>query len=222
MSNVTAESLATRFHIDATTYDRESEVDGLSVRVWFDVVPGEEQGWRWSVEGEGPEVWYREPWAVFQALAGSWEAVKAERAVALLPIVQGQRDHAGAETRRLGALLTGARNEVEDLRVKLRAADDRIDALLEQLAEQHRKAQAVYALREGAAERALTDRRALTAERNDAWRALEEARLERDEERKLVRQIAAERDALGARLTALTIGLKGLVDAYGLEEEAGE
>jgi hypothetical protein len=178
MTNLTAHALAVLLPVGPDAPDRTVLIDGLAVRIWFDLEadlsePGPRAaGWKWSINGEGPDVWYADYDLIYGYLADHWDAIVAEQA--------GVTHHAPEA----------------DLRAKLRAAEARIDALLTQVAEQQRKADAVYRLREADAERWYAERRALTAEANDLRQQRDSWLPRVDADAAVIRQIAAERDAL--------------------------
>lgn len=246
-ATLTAETFAVLLQVGGSVHDRTALVDGLAVRVWFDDAGGV-YGWKWTIAGEGPDVWYAQPTLIFAYLAGHWDAIAAEQrerswspdAASLTLDQRAVLARAGVEVtfgrerwevefagegwlagpfddedeavtyalREAQERLRKATPAVEaDLRAKLRAAEARIDALLNQVAEQQRKADAVYRIRQVDATRLIEERRALTAERNDArserdlWRQrATDLQAKLDQGAVDQGQLQVQRDALRARL----------------------
>lgn len=73
--------------LSAAHRDARAQAEGHELHVWIERVPegkplppkafgrDDREGWRWSIDGEGPEVWYAHMEVARDALAAAWRAL---------------------------------------------------------------------------------------------------------------------------------------------------
>jgi hypothetical protein len=137
---VTAAELRRAIAVGGGVVDATAVIRGLTVRIWWSGDTFLETGatpvfgWKWSVNGEGPDVWYPDVDMIFQYLADRWVAIEAEaKGVSVDPDGNSAPDLRAALDRAI-ALLHKAEAERDGLRVQVDQLIARNNALRDKLA----------------------------------------------------------------------------------------
>jgi len=125
---VTATELRRTIVVGGSVHDATAVVRGLTVRIWWEAeqnLPAGQvraYGWKWSLNGEGPDVWYPDVDMIFQYLADRWGPIEAE--------AKGETLQANLDdvVRDRSALL----RQVRDLRAELAQARVEVDQVIAQ------------------------------------------------------------------------------------------